>query len=175
ENHGRPMRSICRALTEIVDRRADTAVVFPVHYSPQVRAEVFPALSHVERIWLCDPLDYSDTAQMLKRAALILTDSGGLQEEAPSLGKPVLVLRNKTERMEGILAGTARLVGTQTDRIVREACDLLSRPDLYEAMANATNPYGDGGAAKRIAEFMLYTFGRCSVKPSPFGSPVKAL
>lgn len=168
ENHGRPMNSICHALQEIVARYADTAVVFPVHYNPKVREVVFPLLSGIDRIWLTDPMDYVDTARMIQRSTLVLTDSGGIQEEAPSEGKPVLVMRNKTERPEGVSAGTARLVGTHKDKIVKEAAALLSSPRKYRAMAHAVNPYGDGKASGRITAFLLYAFGKTTRKPAPF-------
>jgi len=168
ENHGPPINSICHALREIVQRYPDTAVVFPVHYNPKVREVVFPLLSGVDRIWLTDPMGYVDTARMIQRSTLVLTDSGGIQEEAPSQGKPVLVMRNKTERPEGVSAGTAKLVGTNKEKIVKEVAALLSSPQKYRSMANAVNPYGDGKASERIAAFLLYTFGKRTRKPVPF-------
>jgi UDP-N-acetylglucosamine 2-epimerase (non-hydrolysing) len=168
ENQGEPMKSICRALREIVMRFPDVGVVLPVHLNPRVRQVVYPLLSGVERVWLAEPLDYLDTARMIQRSTLVITDSGGIQEEAPSLGKPVLVLRNKSERPEGITAGTARLVGTSQPRIVQEAARLLSDSGHYATMANAVNPYGDGKAAQRICECLLYVFGRRRARPTPF-------
>jgi UDP-N-acetylglucosamine 2-epimerase (non-hydrolysing) len=168
ENQGRPMKSVCQALREIVQQHPEAAVVFPVHYNPKVRDVVFPMLSKVDRVWLADPFGYIDTARMIQRSTLVLTDSGGIQEEAPSQGKPVLIMRNTTERPEGIHAGTAKLVGTNKTKIVREVCTLLSDPEKYEAMANAVNPYGDGKASERIAELILYAFRKRRVKPSPF-------
>lgn len=168
ENHGPPMNSICHALREIVQRHPNTAVVFPVHYNPKVREVVFPLLSGVDRIWLTDPMHYIDTARMIQRSTLVLTDSGGIQEEAPSQGKPVLVMRNKTERPEGVSAGNAKLVGTSKDNIVKEVAALLSSPQKYRAMANAVNPYGDGKASERITAFLLYAFGKRPRKPAPF-------
>jgi len=168
ENQGAPMKSICLGLRDIVRRFADVAIVFPVHLSPGVRNVVMPLLSGVERFWLTEPLDYLDTAQMIQRSTLVITDSGGIQEEAPSLGKPVLVLRNKTERPEGVQAGTARLVGTSRTTLVNEATRLLSDSRLYATMANAVNPYGDGKAAQRICECLLYVFGRRRTRPMPF-------
>jgi UDP-N-acetylglucosamine 2-epimerase (non-hydrolysing) len=168
ENHGPPMNSICHALREIVKRHPNTAVVFPVHYNPKVREVVFPMLSGVDRIWLTDPMGYIDTARMIQRSTLVLTDSGGIQEEAPSQGKPVLVMRNKTERPEGVTAGTAKLVGTNQGTIVKEVDALLSSPSKYRAMANAVNPYGDGKASERIVAFLLYAFGKRTRKPAPF-------
>ena len=168
ENQGAPMESICRALRETVKRFPDVAVVFPVHLNPKVRGVVLPLLSGIERIWLTEPLDYLDTARMIERSTLVITDSGGIQEEAPSLGKPVLILRNKTERPEGVVAGTARLVGTNQARIVREASQLLSSARHYQAMANAVNPYGDGKAAERIKQCLLYVFGKRRKRPKDF-------
>jgi len=173
ENLGAPMMSICQALREIVKRFPDVAVVLPVHLNPRVRQVVHPVLSGVERVWLTEPLDYLDTARMIQRSTLVITDSGGIQEEAPSLGKPVLVLRNKTERPEGITAGTARLVGTSQARIVQEASRLLSSASHYRAMANAVNPYGDGKAAIRIRECLLSVFGRRRQRPREFVTGAK--
>ncbi|MCI0721004.1 MAG: UDP-N-acetylglucosamine 2-epimerase (non-hydrolyzing), partial [Acidobacteria bacterium] len=144
ENQGAPMRSICLGLRDIVKRFADVAVVLPLHLSPSVRSVVQPLLSGVERVWLTEPLDYLDTARMIQLSTLVITDSGGIQEEAPSLGKPVLVLRNKTERPEGVRAGTAQLVGTSRATIFKAAARLLSDARHYETMASAVNPYGDG-------------------------------
>ena len=168
ENQGAPMKSICLGLRDILKRFRDVAIVLPLHRSPNVRDVVLPLLTGVERVWLTEPLDYLDTAQMIRRSTLIITDSGGIQEEAPSLGKPVLVLRNKTERPEGVQAGTARLVGTNRARLVNEASRLLSDSRRYATMANAVNPYGDGKAAERIRECLLYVFGRRRTRPRPF-------
>jgi UDP-N-acetylglucosamine 2-epimerase (non-hydrolysing) len=169
ENQGAPMESICRALRDLVRRFSSVAVVFPVHLNPKVRRVVLPLLSGIERVWLTEPLDYLDTARMIERSTLVITDSGGIQEEAPSLGKPVLILRNKTERPEGIVAGTARLVGTGQARIVQEASKLLSSNRHYQSMANAANPYGDGKAAERIMQCLLYVFGKRRQRPADFG------
>ncbi|MEW5977607.1 MAG: UDP-N-acetylglucosamine 2-epimerase (non-hydrolyzing) [Acidobacteriota bacterium] len=170
ENQGLPLRSICCAVREIVDRFPDVAVVFPVHKNPQVRAEVFPLLGSLERVWLCDPLQYTETAHLLSSSFLVLTDSGGLQEEAPSLGKPVLVLRERTERPEAVKVGAARLVGTEKDRIVKEASALLKSSRRYHAMAKVTNPYGDGRATERIINAILFNFkvGRRRSRPAAF-------
>jgi UDP-N-acetylglucosamine 2-epimerase (non-hydrolysing) len=168
ENQGAPMKSICRALRNTVKRFPDVAVVFPVHLNPKVQRVVLQHLSGIERIWLTEPLDYLDTARMIERSTLVITDSGGIQEEAPALGKPVLVLRNKTERPEGVVAGTARLVGTNQVRIVQEASRLLSSARHYQAMANAVNPYGDGKAAERIKQCLLYVFGKRRQRPKDF-------
>jgi UDP-N-acetylglucosamine 2-epimerase (non-hydrolysing) len=168
ENQGVPMKSVCLGLRDIAKRFPDVAIVLPLHLSPSVRNVVLPLLSGVGRVWLSEPLDYLDTAQMIRRSTLVITDSGGIQEEAPSLGKPVLVLRNKTERPEGVQAGTARLVGTSRTTLVNEATRLLSDSHHYATMANAINPYGDGKAAQRICECLLYVFGRRRARPTPY-------
>lgn len=150
ESFGPPLAAICDAVRDIVDAR-DVEVVFPVHPNPNVQAAVHGKLSGHPRIRLLPPLDYPQFVAAMKGSYLILTDSGGVQEEAPSLGVPVLVLRDVTERTEGIEAGTARLVGPHRDRIVRAALQLLDDPGEYARMARTSNPYGDGQAARRIA------------------------
>jgi UDP-N-acetylglucosamine 2-epimerase (non-hydrolysing) len=151
ESFGPPLESICQALREIADADPAVGIVFPVHPNPNVRSTVNAVLGGHERILLCEPLNYLQFIQVMKRVHLILTDSGGVQEEAPSLRKPVLVLREKTERPEGIAAGVARLVGTDRERIVREALRLLGSAEEYRRMVAATNPYGDGQTGPRIA------------------------
>ena len=170
ENFGEPMKSICLALSELVDRFPDVAIVFPVHLNPEVRKVVFPFLAKHERIWLTDPLDYFQNVQLIRQSTLILTDSGGIQEEAPILGRPVLILRNTTERPEGVRAGVARLVGTEKTRIVQEASKLLIDPQAYRRAAARANPYGDGKAAKRIVGYLLYKFGLRRSLPVPFAT-----
>ena len=155
ENWGKPLEDICLALLDIVDRFMDVEIVFPVHLNPNVQKTVRAILEGRQRIRLLDPLDYPRFCQWLAKSYLILTDSGGIQEEAPSLGKPVLVLRNETERPEGIIAGTSRLVGTDRDAIVRETGMLLEKPDEYRKMAHIANPFGDGKAGKRIVQHIL--------------------
>ncbi|MBU1626508.1 UDP-N-acetylglucosamine 2-epimerase (non-hydrolyzing) [bacterium] len=155
ESFGSPMEETLKALVDIVNRNKDTEVVFPVHYNPNVRDAVKKVISSSNRIHLIDPLDYEPFVQLLNNSYIVLTDSGGIQEEAPSLGKPVLVLRETTERPEGIEAGTAKLVGTDKDRIIREAELLLNDPYEYDKMARAVNPYGDGKASDRIADIIL--------------------
>ncbi len=154
ENHGNPMKVICHAILEILNKFNDVEVVFPVHMSPKVRETVYPLLESRPRIHLVAPLDYQAFVNAMKESYLILTDSGGVQEEAPSLGKPVLVLRETTERPEAVEAGTVRLVGTNYDRIVQEAERLLNDYAEYEAMAKAINPYGDGLASERIFQII---------------------
>ncbi len=152
ENHGEPMRDICRAVLELLERFPDLRVVYPVHLSPRVRGVVMGMLQDHPRVTLCDPLGYEPFVLAMNEATLILTDSGGIQEEAPALGKPVLVLRNTTERPEALEAGTAKLVGTDVATIVAEAERLLSDPTYYAQMAKAANPFGDGRASERILE-----------------------
>ena len=152
ENWGEPMRQIYQALIDLVDEFPDVEVVFPVHKNPVVRDIALEMLGQKERFHLIEPLDYEPFANLMNRCHLVLTDSGGLQEEAPSLGKPVLVLRDTTERPEAVQAGTVKLTGTNRQRIYQAAYTLLSDPAAYEKMARAINPYGDGKAARRIAK-----------------------
>ncbi len=160
ENFGPPLQEICAALKEIAASFDDVHLVYPVHLNPNVQQVVHSELRDVSNITLLEPLEYLPLVQLMKASYLVLTDSGGLQEEAPGLGKPVLVLREVTERPEGIEAGTVKLVGTDKDRIVRETARLLEDNDEYEKMARAVNPYGDGNASKRIAECLLAFPGR---------------
>ncbi|MGB5285656.1 MAG: UDP-N-acetylglucosamine 2-epimerase (non-hydrolyzing) [Polyangiales bacterium] len=150
ENHGEPMERICRAVLRLVDDFPDLHAYYPVHLSPRVRDVVLPLLGNHPRVELGEPLEYREFVQEMNSAHIILTDSGGIQEEAPSLGKPVLVMRETTERPEGIDAGTVRLVGTDEDRIYSETARLLSDEAAYKEMAQARNPYGDGKATARI-------------------------
>jgi UDP-N-acetylglucosamine 2-epimerase (non-hydrolysing) len=154
ENFGEPLENICCAIRELASR-GNVEIIYPVHLNPQVTEPVHRILKGVDHITLLGPLDYLPMVHLMKHSRLILTDSGGLQEEAPSLGVPVLVLRETTERPEGVRAGTLRVVGTDVSRIVREAERLLDDPIAYAAMAKATNPYGDGHAAGRIVGALL--------------------
>jgi UDP-N-acetylglucosamine 2-epimerase (non-hydrolysing) len=154
ENFGQPFENICYAIKELAARE-DVEIVYPVHLNPKVQEPVNRILKSTARVTLLPPLDYLPMVHLMKHAKIILTDSGGLQEEAPSLGVPVLVLRETTERPEGVEAGTLKLVGTETGQIVREATRLLDDPLAYAEMARAANPYGDGHAAERIIEALL--------------------
>ena len=154
ENWGEGIDAICRAVRELADRD-DVVVAFPVHPNPRVSIPVRTALEGHPSICLLAPLDYAEFVSLLDRSTLVLTDSGGVQEEAPALGKPVLVLRDSTERPEGVEAGCAKLVGVDSQRIVAEATRLLDDPDAYSAMSWVANPYGDGTAAKQIADAIL--------------------
>ncbi|HPZ08353.1 MAG TPA: UDP-N-acetylglucosamine 2-epimerase (non-hydrolyzing) [Candidatus Eremiobacteraeota bacterium] len=162
------MTNICEALTGIIQDFPDTEIVFPVHRNPVIRETVYPLLEGHERIHLIEPVDYPTLINLQKRSYIILTDSGGIQEEAPSLGKPVLVLRRTTERPEGIEKGTAKLVGTERENIYNSASLLLKDREEYRKMSMASNPYGDGRAALRIVEAILYRFGFSSSPPEEF-------
>jgi UDP-N-acetylglucosamine 2-epimerase (non-hydrolysing) len=167
ENQGKPQEQICTALLELTERFEDILIVFPVHLSPAVRDVVLPRLRQHNRIVLLDPIDYFETVHFMKTSHLILTDSGGIQEEAPALGKPVLVLRDVTERPEGVVAGTVRLVGTDACDIVGVVSELLSDPSSYRRMAESVNPYGDGLASERILQALEFLAGR-GPSPKPF-------
>lgn len=154
ENFGQPLENICRAIRELA-ARDDLEIVYPVHLNPNVQEPVNRILKGIPHITLLPPLDYLPMVHLMKHAKLLLTDSGGLQEEAPSFGVPVLVLRETTERPEGVEAGTLKIVGTETDHILREARRLLEDPAAYAQMAKAANPYGDGHTAERIVNVLL--------------------
>jgi UDP-N-acetylglucosamine 2-epimerase (non-hydrolysing) len=154
ENFGQPIENICRALSELA-QRGDVEIIYPVHLNPNVREPVYRLLKDVAGVTLLPPLNYLPLVHLMKRAFLILTDSGGVQEEAPAFGIPTLVLREVTERPEGVAAGTLKLVGTDTRRIVAEAKRLLEDKSAYAEMAQAVNPFGDGRAAQRIIQALL--------------------
>lgn len=168
ENLGEPMRQVYQALRDIVAQFDDVEVVFPVHRNPLVREVVGAELGDLPRVHLIDPLDYQPFANLIARSYLVLTDSGGIQEEAPSLGKPVLVLRDTTERPEAVEAGTVKLIGTERDVVYGETRLLLTDREEYDRMANACNPYGDGYASRRIVQAVLYRYGCRSARPEPF-------
>ncbi len=155
ESFGEPFENICGALADIAERNDDVELVYPVHPNPHVLEPVNRILGSAERVHLIEPMGYFRFVHLMKRAYIVLTDSGGIQEEAPSLGKPVLVMRDTTERPEGIDAGTVKLVGTSRENIVRETQRLLDDREEYDRMAQAVNPYGDGYASKRIADFLI--------------------
>lgn len=168
ENWGEPLSRICKALLELCEKVPDLHIVFPVHKNPVVRETVYPLLESEARIHLTEPLDYVPLMDVMRRCRLVLTDSGGLQEEAPALGKPVLVMRLTTERPEGLEFGTARLVGTETALIVAQVLNLLHDNAAYEAMSRAVNPYGDGHAAERIVQALRWHFGLSNQPPEAF-------
>ncbi|MEA5037130.1 UDP-N-acetylglucosamine 2-epimerase [bioreactor metagenome] len=158
ENVGQPLLNICEAITKIVSAFENVVVIYPVHPNPVVRKTIFSQLSHVERVLLLDPLDVSDMHNLMARSYLVLTDSGGLQEEAPACGIPVLVMRTETERPEAVEAGTVKVVGIQSDDIFEHARVLLMDNGEYNKMAKAVNPYGDGTASLKIVQILLDWF-----------------
>jgi UDP-N-acetylglucosamine 2-epimerase (non-hydrolysing) len=168
ENYGRPMENIFSAVARLAGAFPDVDVVYPVHLSPVVRECARRKLGGRSNIHLIEPLDAMEMHRLLHASYLVMTDSGGLQEEAPALGKPVLVLRRETERPEAVTAGTVRLAGVEEDEIFRLASQLLTDEQAYAAMAHAVNPYGDGRACGRIADAILYSFGRAAAAPEEF-------
>lgn len=168
ENQGEPHRNIFKAVRRLADEFEDIAVVYPVHLSPAVREAAHAMLGDHPRIKLIEPLDLVQMYNFYPRTTLILTDSGGLQEEAPSFGVPVLVLRDTTERPEGVEAGTLELVGTDENTIFERARTLLTDQEAYDRMSRAANPYGDGRASERIVQAILYKFGLRTDKPEEF-------
>ena len=162
ENFGEPFQGICRAILTLAGHNDDVQVVYPVHPNPHVREPAYKMLGNHPRITLCEPLDYLPFVATMKQAFLILSDSGGVQEEAPALGTPVLVLREETERPEAVAEGVVKLVGVHHDRIVAEAQHLLDDPPAYKRMARGVSPYGDGRAANRIASVLRAYFAACA-------------
>jgi len=167
ENWGEPMERICRALRRIADKFPDVQIVFPMHKNPVVREVAYQVMGDHDRIKLCEPPDYFEFVRLMRDAYLIVTDSGGVQEEAPTLGKPVLVLREKTERPEAVEAGVVKVIGTNEERIVAEVSRLLLDENAYRAMQRPVNPYGDGKAAIRIKQAILHFFGKAQ-RPADF-------
>ena len=168
ENLGEPLENICRAILNIVNSAEDVEVVYPIHMNPLVRNTANKILGGHNRIHIIEPLDVTELHNLMSRCYMVMTDSGGLQEEAPSLAKPVLVLRDKTERPEAITAGTVKIAGVEEALIIEMAKELLFNKEEYEKMSKAVNPYGDGLASERIADAILYTFGVKSKAPSNF-------
>ncbi len=168
ENLGEPLRNICRALATLVNNYEDVEIVYAVHLNPVVQETAREILGNKERVHLIPPLDVQDMHNLMARSYMIMTDSGGIQEEAPTLGKPVLVLRKETERPEAVKAGTVRLAGTVEHEIVEHATKLLEDKEDYERMAKSVNPYGDGHASERIVQALLFHFGITDVKPEEF-------
>lgn len=168
ENQGVPMERVFHAIRQVVDKHEDVEVVYPVHLNPVVQEAADRILGNHPRIHLIAPLDVIDFHNLASRSYMIMSDSGGVQEEAPSLGVPVLVLRDTTERPEGVAAGTLRLVGTETDAVLDAMTELLEDPSAHQKMAEASNPYGDGLASKRILDAIAYEFGLSTEKPASF-------
>ena len=154
ENFGKPLENICNAIKELTEKFSDIQVVYPMHLNPNVRNTVIPILGNIDRVKLIEPLDYVPFCTLMKKSHIILTDSGGVQEEAPALGIPVLVLRDETERPEAIESGSVKLVGTDKTKIVKETQDLLLNPEHYNQMAHSVNPYGDGKACVYIEQII---------------------
>jgi UDP-N-acetylglucosamine 2-epimerase (non-hydrolysing) len=169
ESWGQRMRDVASAVARLARKHPDLIVVLPLHPNPVVREALLPALRGLDNVMLVEPMAYGAFARLLQRSTIVLTDSGGVQEEAPSLGKPVLVMRDTTERPEAVSAGTARLVGTDPERVFSAVDQLLTFPRAYETMANAVNPYGDGHAAQRTAKAIEHMFG-FGGRPVPFGN-----
>lgn len=170
ENWGEPLRNICKSLKRIAVEYEDVEIVYLVHLNPIVRETAEKILKDQKRVHLLPPLNIKETHNLMNRSYMILTDSGGLQEEAPHLGKPVIVLRDVTERPEAVKAGTVKIAGTDCERIYNETSKLLNDSSEYKKMSNAVNPYGDGNASIRIAESILYCFGKLKERPLDFKS-----
>jgi UDP-N-acetylglucosamine 2-epimerase (non-hydrolysing) len=168
ENWGKPLENICNGILEISKKFSDVEFIMPVHLNPNVKNVVNKILGGKSNIHLLDPMDYVDIVSIMNNSHIVLTDSGGLQEEAPSLGKPVLVLRKVTERPEAVRAGTVKLVGTDTKKIVDTVSKLLTNKKIYNRMANTVNPYGDGNASERTTCAIKYLFGMTRIKPEEF-------
>lgn len=168
ENWGKGIENICEALKRIVMENKEVEIVYLVHLNPVVRDVVYKHLDNTERVHLLAPLDTKETHNLMNKCFMVMTDSGGIQEEAPHLGKPVLVLRDVTERPEAVEAGKVKLVGTETQKVVEEANKLIKSKEEYEKMSKAINPYGDGKASERIAGAILYHFGVSKTKPDEF-------
>ena len=168
ENYGQPMEDIMAAVRTLVEKYEDIEVVYPVHLSPVVQECAKRNLGDLDRVHLIEPLDVNEMHNLMARSYMIMTDSGGLQEEAPAMGKPVLVLRKETERPEAIAAGTVKLAGVDKDEIVKLASELLEDENVYQSMAKAVNPYGDGTACARIAEAIKWHFGFRADRPEDF-------
>ena len=168
ENQGAPMKRVFQAMLSVLQSHPDVEIIYPVHLNPKVQQMAQAVLGNQERIHLIEPLDVVDFHNLAARSYFIMSDSGGVQEEAPALGKPVLVLRDTTERPEGIAAGTLKLVGTDPQKVKTAMCQLLDDPQAYQAMAQAKNPYGDGQASVRICQIIRYYFGQLTHRPSEF-------
>ncbi len=168
ENWGEPLREICRAINKIIDEHSNVSVIFPLHKNPEIRRNVKEILQNKKDILLLDTLDYDDMINLMSKSYIMLTDSGGIQEEGPSLGKPVLVLRDETERPEAVEAGVVKLIGTNEERVCSEVNTLLNRRDKYIEMSKNINPYGDGKASERIVKKILNNFNLINQSPDEF-------
>lgn len=168
ENLGKPLENICNALKEIVTEYKDVELVYPVHLNPAVRETVFGILGGLDRVHLIEPVNVDELHNLMAKCFMVMTDSGGIQEEAPALAKPVLVLRKETERPEAVAAGTVKIAGVDKDNITSMAKELLESREAYNRMAHAANPYGDGNASKRTVEAILYYFGLSDKRPEDY-------
>ncbi len=168
ENLGKPLENICNALKHIVTKYEDVELVYPVHLNPAVRETAFAILGGLDRVHLVEPLDVEDLHNAMAKSFMVMTDSGGIQEEAPALAKPVLVMRTETERPEAVDAGTVKIAGVDKDNIIRLAEELLDSREAYDKMAHAANPYGDGEASRRTVEAILHAFGLRDKRPNNF-------
>ena len=168
ENWGRPLRETCQALIKLIDDYSDLSVIFPIHKNPEIRKIANEILKSRKEVLLLDTLDYKDMVNLMSKSYIILTDSGGIQEEAPSLGKPVLVLREETERPEAVEAGVVKLIGTNSKKIIKEVKELLDNKEKYLEMTRNINPYGDGKASERIIKKILYNFNLIDQFPDEF-------
>jgi len=168
ENWGRPLRETCQALIKLIEDHLDLSVIFPIHKNPEIRKIVKEILKSRKEVLLLDTLDYKDMVNLMSKSYIILTDSGGIQEEAPSLGKPVLVLRDETERPEAVEAGVVKLIGTNSKKIIKEVKELLDHKEKYLEMTRNINPYGDGKASERIVKKILYNFNLVNQSPDEF-------
>ncbi len=168
ENYGEPMKNIFSAVRTVALTHPDVEIVYPVHLSPVVRGAASEYLANLPNVHLIEPLDAMDMHRLMSASYMVMTDSGGIQEEAPSLGRPVLVLRRETERPEAVAAGTVKLTGVDRDDIIRDADELLTGGEMYQRMAHAVNPYGDGHACERIADAIEFSFGLRETRPSSF-------
>ena len=168
ENLGKPLENICNAVRRLVEKYDDVEVVYPVHLNPLVRETVFKILGGLDRVHLIEPINVDELHNLMARSYMVMTDSGGIQEEAPSLAKPVLVLRKETERPEAVEAGTVKIAGIDEEVIYNLACELLDSSEAYNKMAHAANPYGDGNASKRIVDAILYKFGISDKRPEDY-------
>lgn len=168
ENQGKPMERVFKAIREVIDSYEDVEIVYPIHLNPVVQKSAIKYLGNHDRIHLIDPLEVTDFHNIAARCYMIMSDSGGVQEEAPSLGIPVLVLRDTTERPEGVKAGTLRLIGTETEDVLSNMIELLDNENSYTMMSQASNPYGDGNASTRILEAISYEFGFIKDRPKDF-------
>ena len=168
ENWGEPLRETCQSINKIIEEHSDLYVIFPLHKNPEIRRNVMEILQNKKGILILDTLDYDDMINLMSKSYIILTDSGGIQEEAPSLGKPVLVLRDETERPEAVEAGVVKLIGTNKDRVYSEVKTLINSRDKYRKMSKNINPYGDGKASERIIKKILYSFNLVDQEPDEF-------